>query len=189
MRGERDLGFRADAEPDREHRIENDQRHRIEARDHRHDQDARPRQAADDGAEQDAAAAGERHRDRDLVERHGERMAVFAGLVPAGRERRRQRRQEQLGDEACARQDLPQRDQADHDQSAKRCWRSSSASCRFADMPPDAVAQACRTRRRSASHRCAGGAARPADDRRCGRAAATSRSPRRRDRPPRSGCG
>ena len=120
-RGERDLGFRADAEPHREHRIEDDQRHRIEARHHRHDQDARPRQAADDGAEQDAAAAGKRHRDRDLIERDGERVAVFAGLVPAGGQRRGQRRQEQFGNEACARQDFPQRDQADHDQSAKRC--------------------------------------------------------------------
>ena len=188
MEANANLGFRADAEPDREHRIEDDQRHRIEARDHRHDQDARPRQAADDGAEQDAAAAGERHRDRDLVERHGKGMAVFAGLVPAGGERRGQRRQKQLGNEACARQDLPQRNQADHDQSAKRCCGHVCLTpiCGYAARCGRA---GCRMRRRSASHRCAGGAARPADDRRCGRAAATSRSPRRRDRPPRSGCG
>ena len=63
-RRERDLGFRADAEPHREDRIEDDERHGIEAGNHRHDQHARARQAADDGAEQDAAAAGERHRDR-----------------------------------------------------------------------------------------------------------------------------
>ena len=72
------------------------------------------------GARQDAAAAGKHHGDRDLVKRHQQRMAIFAGIVPAGLQGRRQRRQEQFGNDADARQHLPQHDQRDDDEAAQR---------------------------------------------------------------------
>ena len=68
------------------------------------------------------AAAGKGHGDRDLVQGDPERVRVFARLVPAGGKRRGQRGQEQLGDEAEARQRFPEHDQRDHDQPAQgRC--------------------------------------------------------------------
>ncbi len=106
-RRERDLGFRADAKPHREHRIEDDQRHCIEAGDHRHDQEPRARQAADQRTQHDAAATGKDHRNSDLIQRHHQRAAIFASLVPARGQGRGQRRQEQFGHEVSARQELP----------------------------------------------------------------------------------
>ena len=58
-----DLRFRADAEPSGEDRIEDDDRHRVEAREHRQQEVAQQRHPANQRADEDAGAAGDHHRD------------------------------------------------------------------------------------------------------------------------------
>ena len=74
--GEGDLRLRADAEPGGEDRIEDHDRHRVEAGEHRQQQVAQQREPAHQRADQDAAAAGDGHRERHLVERHQQRREV-----------------------------------------------------------------------------------------------------------------
>jgi hypothetical protein len=81
----------------------------------------RPRQAADDSTCDDPAPACEHHGDRNLVQRHHQRVSVLAGVAPAGLQRRRQGRQEQFRNGADARQNFPQCDEGNDDETAQGC--------------------------------------------------------------------
>ena len=115
---EDDLRFRADAEPGGEDRIEDHDRHRVQAGEHRQQQAAQQRDPADQRAGQDAEAAGDQHRERDFVERDAQFGGVFAPVLHQHRDGLRQRRQEQLGNDAGARHQLPEHEQRDEDQPA-----------------------------------------------------------------------
>ena len=166
--GKGDLRFRADAEPGGEDRIEDDDRHGVEAGEDRQQQVAQQRQAADQRADQDAGAAGDQHRQRDLVERHQQGWRIFVPVAAQHGQRLRQRRQEQLGHQAGRAAPAP-RARGGAPGSASGRWRArvvaSQASRRLADLLPDAVAQAAEYVGR---HHLVG--ARPRQrDRRCGR--------------------
>jgi hypothetical protein len=62
--GKRDLRFRSDAEPCGEDRIEDHDRHRVEAGEDRQQEVPQPREAATAAPAEDAAAAGDHHRQR-----------------------------------------------------------------------------------------------------------------------------
>ena len=143
--GEGDLRFRADAEPGGEDRIEDDDRHGVEAREDRQQQVAQHGHAADHRADQDAERRRRSaSRQRDLVERHQQRREVDLPVDPEHRQRLRQRRQEQLRQQAGGAARTP-RARAARPGSPSGRWReqasASRASRRLADLLPDAVAQ------------------------------------------------
>ena len=166
--GEGDLGFRADAEPGGEDRIEDHDRHRVEAGEHRQQQVAQQRDAADQRADQDADAAGDQHRERDLVERDQQRGGVDrASRSPARRASSTATAGTARAAGRCAAPAPTAR--AARPGSASGRWRArvgaSGTSRRLADLLPDAVAQAAEHVGR---HHLVG--ARPRQvDRRCGR--------------------
>ena len=158
--GEGDLGLRADAEPGGEDRVEDHDRHGIEAGEDRQHQVAQHGDAAHQRADQDAGAAGDQHGDGDLGERDHQRMGVLGAVDPQDGQRLGERGQEELGDELGAGQQLPQHQQGDQKSPADgggggTAHHRPTRSCGSAARSARAAGRTCRS---PSFRRCAGGA-------------------------------